>query len=145
MLRIKKCQWINRPEKLRILSSGSLSFRSSGEHHLVWTSDEDDDIVFSAETQVRCGAALIFSPGNGLRLSLLESTAELELDFLSLSTKSCWQTEGKKEIRIVRKQSTVSFFLDQSCVYSITLPSIEASYSLSFWTNGQGDAVFHFS
>lgn len=145
MLKIRKCQWIAKPRKLRINSSSALSFECTDEHHLVWTTDEDERISFNWQGDAECGIAIIFSLGQGLRIHKEpDGHVVLDMDFLGIRTISSWDCGDDKVLTVEKKGDTVSFISDGRTLHSMSFPSIAASVSISFYARGQGDVAFHF-
>ena len=145
MPKIRKCQWIAKPRKLRISSSTDLCFECSGEHHLVWTTDEDERISFNWQGDAECGIAIIFSLDQGLSIHKeADGHTVLEMDFLGIRTTSSWDCGADKVLTVEKKGDTVSFISDGRTLHSMSFPSIAASVSISFHARGQGDVAFHF-
>lgn len=145
MVKIRKCQWIRKPEKVRILSSRELTFVCDGEHHLVWTTDEDERITFSHTGEACCGIAAIFSLDQGLRIFDDGEMTRLELDFLGIRTAEQWPAGASVPLTVEKQADTISFLRGQQRLYSLTFPSIAASASISFWAKGGGQTTFIFS
>ena len=145
MIRLKKTVWIHRPEKVRINSSHSLTFNSAGEHHLVWTSDEDDRIVFDFNSSAVCGISLIFSIDQGLRLYVKDNKVILDFNLLDIRTHEEWPSDGHNRLVFERKGETISFFQSETYLYSFTFKSLGASYSVGFFSRGEGKTTFSFS
>lgn len=146
MLKIRKCQWICKPDRLRILSSRSLTFMSTGEHHFVWTTDEDDRIVFGCEGDVQCGIALVFSIDQGLSIVNDHGHVSLDMDMLEIRTHQEWDgCDEDCSLTVERRGDSVMFLSAGRQLYSFTFPSIASSVSISFFCRGCGQVTFSFS
>lgn len=145
MLKIRKCQWISKPEHLKIHSSTSLSFHSSGEHHLVWTTAEDDRITLTPSGDVKSGIALIFSISDGLEIINSEGHVTLSMTMDGIRTRQEWTVSEKKSLTVERKGDTVSFHAGEDFLFSLSFAPIATSISISFFSLGTGEVRFDFS
>ena len=146
MIKLKKCQWINRPQKSRILTSRSITFLSCSEHHFVHTTDQDEKITFTFSSPCECGIAVIFSIGQGFRLHPQGRNIIGEMDFLGIKSTCAWKTdEEERTLTVEKKGDTLSFFAEDRLFTSFSFASIGASVSISFYSKGSGQTTFTFS
>lgn len=146
MIKLKKCQWINRPQKSRILTSRSITFLSCSEHHFVHTTDQDEKITFTFSGPCECGIAVIFSIDQGLRLHPQGRNIIGEMDFLGIKSTCAWKTDEEvRTLTVEKKGDTLSFFAEDRPFTSFSFASIGASVSISFYSKGNGQTTFTFS
>lgn len=146
MLKIRKCQWICKPERLSILSSRSLTFMSRGEHQFVWTTDEDERIRFAYEGDVKCGIGIIFSIDQGLSIVNDHGKASLDFDLLGIRTHEEWTgCDEDGSLTVEKSGDTVRFHSAGRLLYSFTFPPVRESVSISFFSSGEGQVTFSFS
>lgn len=146
MIKLKKCQWINRPQKSRILTSRSITFLSCSEHHFVHTTDQDEKITFTFSSLCECGIAVIFSIGQGFRLYPQGSRIIGEMNFLDIKSTSQWKTDGEvRTLSVEKKGDTLFFYAEDRLFTSFSFASIGASVSISFYSKGSGQTTFTFS
>lgn len=146
MLKIRKCQWIGRPEKVRVLSSSSLSFPVTGVHRLVWTAGvEDDDIIFDREGDCRHEVGVILAPEAGVSLGEEDGGLVYRLRILDVETSSFFPGLDTQGLVVSRRADKVSFIKDGKVLSSLTYPTIAASVSMYFCAQGGTQALFRFS
>lgn len=146
MLKIRKCQWIGRPGKVRVLSSSSLSFPVTGVHRLVWTAGvEDDDIVFDRQGDCRYEVGVILAPGAGVSLCEEDGGLVYSLHILDVETRSFFPGLDTQGLVVSRRADTVSFIKDGIVLASLSYPTIAASVSVYFCAHGGSEALFRFS
>ncbi len=145
-MKLKKCQWINKPEKVRFLTSRSLTFLSENEHHFVHTTDTDEKIIFSFQSRCECGIAVIFSIDQGLRIYPCKDKIVEEINFLDIRKRSSWQTQGTvTSLCVEKRDDEIIFSHDGVVLTSFAFRSIAASVSISFYAKGRGQTTFTFS
>ncbi len=143
-MKIKKLQWINKPEKTRILNSHELSAHASGDHVLVYTFSEDEVFKVSFITKIDYGVCLILSPTAGLNLSWKEGVLTTEVDILGVKTKDFHEVEQSSSYSIEKRGDTILFSYGDTLVKEFTFDNIAASVSIGFRFTGNGDIKIHF-
>lgn len=143
-MKIKKLQWINKPEKTRILNSHEISAHASGDHVLVYTFSEDEviNVLFTAE--IDYGVCLILSPTAGVNLSWKAGILTSEIDILGVKTKDFHEVEKSSSYTIEKRGDTIRFSYGDSLVKEFTFDNIAASVSIGFRFTGNGDIKIHF-
>lgn len=138
-MQIRKLQWINRPKKVKITSSRSLTLESTSRHALVHTFDEDSVFSFKAsESPVRIGICIILSPTDGVMLMQREEGLEYVSDILDEHHRAYIPAEGIRSLAAVKNGDTVTFLADGRRCTSFTFPSLKASISVGIILEGSG-------
>ena len=145
-MKLKKLQWINKPEKVRITSSASLSCDVDGCSALVYTFAEDErhDITVKADDGVSSGLAIILSGEHGVSLMRENGFLVKRISFPSFRDETRFACSAGDRFSFSREGDTVKFFFADDPVSSFTLPSIRESVSVAILLRGKGHISLSF-
>lgn len=145
-MQIRKLQWINRPGRVKITSSRSLTLESTSRHALVHTFEEDSVFSFTASASpVRIGICIILSPTDGVMLMEREDSLEYVSDILDEHHRAYIPSEGTRSLSAEKKGDTVTFFSEGRRCASFTFPSLGASISVGMILDGRGQISLEIS
>ncbi|MGN0906816.1 MAG: hypothetical protein ACI4NM_06685 [Bullifex sp.] len=145
-MKLKKLQWINKPEKVRITSSSSLTCDVDGCSALVYTFAEDErhDITIKADDGVSAGLAIILSSEHGVSLMREKGLLVKRISFPSFKDETRLALTDDECFSFSKEGDTVTFFCGNAPVSAFTLPSIRESVSVAILLRGKGNATVSF-
>lgn len=127
-MQIKKVDWINRPEKVKV-SAHSLTFMDNYPSYALYTIGKDDDLFLSYEGE---GVSFILLHTDRDMITLNED--EIDISFAGLNAKV--RKKRGKSLCIRKRGEEVTFSDEDGDFLSLSYPSFSSSVSAGFKTKG---------
>lgn len=146
-MQIKKCQWINKPEKTKILSSRTLSFTSTSTHALFYTFEEEGKLTLSWDKDESVSLYVVYlnTDIEHIAFTIFQDRVEKHLALQGIETTDIYKVEGCKSMDIIKKDDTLTFLINDEVLSSFKRANLRASVSLGLAVKGEGKATFNFS
>ena len=145
-MKLKKLQWIGKPEKLRITSSSSLICDIDGTSALVHTFSEDEgaSITIHADEGLSYGLAVILSSEHGVSLMRVNNTLIKKVSFPQMKDETVLPLIDEEHFSFRKEADTVIFSNGDVDVSAFTLSSIKESVSVAVLFRGKGHVSLSF-
>ena len=127
-MQIKKVDWINRPERVRI-TSRTLCFRESGKRAALYTVGENEELTLRYEGE-NVSFLMLHTDRDYLRI------CSDRIAFSMHGTKSVSYGTFGTELEVVKEGTHISFLQDGRTVFEAEDPAYKDSASLGFFIEG---------
>lgn len=145
-MQIKKCQWISRPEKVKIFSSSSLCFESKTKHALLYTFEEEGELTLEwvADKAVDISAIFINSINEGIKFQFKDESITKTLTISTLKTVDYLPLKPNKVMKIIKKGTKLFFYANELLLSEYERENVGSSVSLGLLSEGEGKVTFSF-
>ena len=144
-MRLKKLQWIRKPEKVKINSSKSISIETQHDCALCYTFDLDEKVnVNILSDNLIYGLGIIFNKDQGMSLICDGEKLIKTLTFMGIEEKTNITLFDKNNFSFEKKGDKVIFFNGEKEVVSISFKSIMQSVTVAIVFYNKGIANINF-
>jgi hypothetical protein len=145
-MQIRKCQWLARPEKAKIVSSSTIEFASENEHALLHTFSEEGTLTLSwkADSSVSVSLVYINTETEGIEFQS-ENGALLKHQVMAgIDTRECYKTAFPSTFSVTKEGDALTFFADGTPLSVFHRENVKAAVSLGLAARGKGQCSFSF-
>ena len=144
-MKLKKLQWIRKPEKIKFYSSKSLCIETQHDCALCYTFDLNERIDLNINSDnLSYGLGIIFNRDQGMSLIFNGEKLIKTLTFLGIEEKTNIEVIDKNNFSFEKVKDKIIFSNGQKEIVSLSFKSIEQSVTVAILFYGQGIANINF-
>ena len=144
-VKLKKLQWIRKPEKIKITSSHSMSITTEHDSALVYTFEENEKVnVTIKSNELSYGLGVIFNQDQGMMLIKKDSFLEKTTTFMGLTEVVRLNLIDENQFSFEKSSDEIIFSNGNSEVVRLKFKTIKESVSISILLFGKGSANISF-
>ena len=144
-VKLKKLQWIRKPEKIKITSSHSMSITTEHDSALVYTFDEDEKVnVTIKSNELSYGLGVIFNQDQGMMLIKKDNFLEKTTTFRGIKEVVKLNLVDENQFSFEKCDDEIVFSNGKYEIVRLKFKSIKESVSICILLFGKGSANISF-